>query len=112
MGLNKNKLFNLRSNNSSFSNFYSFIQTTTISQNFSFSNFEMTKTILINGENRIETYTFDTENPLIAYLIVPKTIATDISQLTISGDYSTTIIESDPILLIQQNEYTLTKTNN
>ncbi|HNV01319.1 MAG TPA: hypothetical protein PKK60_02720 [archaeon] len=79
-------------------------QTTT--QSFSFSDFKMNKSIFLNEETRIETYTFYTENPIIAYLIVPKTIATDISQLTISGDYSTTIIESDPILLIKQNEYT------
>ncbi|HNV01641.1 MAG TPA: hypothetical protein PKK60_04415, partial [archaeon] len=92
MGLNKNKLLLIcGAIIVLLVIFILLFQTTTISQNFSFSNFEMTKTILINGENRIETYTFDTENPLIAYLIVPKTIATDISQLTISGDYSTTI---------------------
>jgi hypothetical protein len=66
----------------------------------------MDKSISINGDTRIETYTFDTQNPIIAYLIIPKTIAENISQLTINGDYSTTIIESDPILLLKQNEYT------
>ena len=52
--------------------FLLFNNTQTTTQSFSFSEFKMDKSISINGDTRIETYTFDTQNPIIAYLIIPK----------------------------------------
>ncbi len=77
-----------------------------VEQSFSFSDFNLTKTIKLQGENRTETYSINTKNPIVGFLIIPKSIASDISLVKISGDYSTEIIKADPILFIKQKEYT------
>ncbi|MBT4191669.1 MAG: hypothetical protein HOE11_00010, partial [Candidatus Diapherotrites archaeon] len=78
---------------------------TTITQNIVFEDMQVTKTISL-GTERTEIYEFELANPIIGYLVVPKTIATSASEITISGDFKTKVIREDPILKITSSELT------
>jgi len=73
---------------------------TQIAQNISYGDFELSKTINLNSvqNQRVEEYSFDLKNPVVVYLIVPKSIATSVSQVKISGDFTSEVIKSDPII--------------
>ncbi|MBT4870595.1 MAG: hypothetical protein HON47_03410 [Candidatus Diapherotrites archaeon] len=81
-----------------------FEQTNTITQTIKYSDIDITKSISL-GNERIETYDFQVTNPVIGYLIVPKTIASSVSELSISGDFKTEVIKEDPILKIESKDY-------
>ena len=78
-----------------------FEQTNTTIQQIEYSDVYITKSISL-GSERVETYSFDITNPVIAYLIVPKTIATNVSEIKTSGDFKTQVIQVDPILKLTQ----------
>jgi hypothetical protein len=75
-----------------------------VQQNILFEDMTITKTINFGGE-RIETYSFELENPLIAYLVIPKTISESASEIKISGDFQFEVIEEDPIIKIMSSDF-------
>ncbi len=83
-----------------------FVPPQEINQNFEFSDFNLTKKIVFSGDNQTETYELDIKNPIVGFLIIPKTLATDVSKIKISGDFKTQIIQADPIIFFEPNNYT------
>jgi hypothetical protein len=78
---------------------------TTIQQQIVFEDMTLEKTIFLSN-NRVETYEFNLTNPIIGYLVVPKTIATSANEIMISGDFNITVIRDDPIIKITSKELT------
>jgi ribosomal protein S18 acetylase RimI-like enzyme len=73
-------------------------------QTFSYSNLIVTKTISFDAQVRTEIYLIDLNDPVVGYIIIPKTIADDVSQIRTSGDFKTSVIQADPILFIEPKD--------
>jgi len=74
------------------------------SQTINYADFNVDKTVVLSENERIETYSVQLKNPVIGFLIIPKTIASDISQIKVSGDFETEVIQSDPIIRIEPKD--------
>ncbi len=71
------------------------------SQTINYSNFSVGKTVFLKGSERVEEYSIQLENPVVGFLIIPKGIVSDASQLKVSGDFDIEVIQTDPILKIK-----------
>ncbi|MFA5358168.1 MAG: C25 family cysteine peptidase, partial [archaeon] len=79
-------------------------QTKTITQTINYSDLTITKTISFSSQ-RMEEYSFDLANPIIVFIVVPKSVATNTSQIKSTGDFTSELIQTDPILLFTSKDY-------
>ena len=77
---------------------------TVIQQNIVFEDMTITKTISLNAE-RTETYEFELTNPIIGYLVTPKTISENASKILITGNFQHETIEEDSIIKIISKDF-------
>ncbi|MFA5931726.1 MAG: C25 family cysteine peptidase [archaeon] len=78
-------------------------ETNNITQQITYVDFNITKSITWS-DSRSEEYLFDLKNPIIVFLIFPKSVAGDISQIKVEGDFVSQVIQSDPILLLHSKD--------
>ncbi len=79
------------------------LQPQIINQQFSTSKAIITKNILLFPERK-ETYTISSENPTIGFLIVPKSLASNWTQLKFEGDFYLNVLAEDPVIELTPNE--------
>lgn len=87
-----------------------FIQIEQINQNVIYSDFNLYKNITFSNQ-RAESYSFDLINPVIIFIIIPKSVANDISEISFNGDFDSEIIQSDPIIMFKSKELSPGKKN-
>ena len=76
----------------------------TINQTITYQTLQINKTIQFS-ENRVEEYSFTLKNPSVLFVIFPKSVVTNASQIVSEGDFSSSVIEIDPILMFTSKEF-------
>ena len=80
---------------------------TSFSQTINYTDFSIEKSVststLTNA--RTENYSFNLKNPIVAFIIIPKSISMSATNVKVAGDFNISVLSDDPIFLIQSREY-------
>ncbi|MFA6269200.1 MAG: hypothetical protein WC652_05260, partial [archaeon] len=75
-----------------------------VTQNIFYSDFNFSKEITFSNQ-RTEEYSFDLKNPQVVFVLVPKSVAASVSQITFGGDFDGEILLDDPIILFRPKDF-------
>jgi len=79
------------------------LESKSITQVISYSDLQVIKKISFS-DLRVEEYSFDLKDPVVVFFAVPKSIASNSSEIISSGDFSSAVIEADPVLIFTSKE--------